>query len=919
MQRNWYAARWEEAVEHLSSDPKMGLGTQEARARLGRFGLNQIEDGKQKTLVEMFFDQFKDFLVLILVGSTVIAAAMGEWLDAGVIVAILVLNAIMGVVQEGRAGKALAALKKMAVPVTTVIRDGRVHRIPSTELVPGDIVQLQAGDLVPADVRLIETINMKIDESALTGESVAVEKSAEAVLDESASVGDRVNSAYLGTVVTYGRGAGIVTSTGMNTEIGKIAKMVAAIGEEDTPLQKKLAEFGKWLGMAALAVCGLVFVVGLLEGEQPFNMFMTAISLAVAAIPEGLPAVVTIVLALGVQRMASRNAIIRRLPAVETLGCVTYICSDKTGTLTENKMTVREIYLAGGRHVSVTGSGYAPAGDFLEGQDRIDPAKDAELARIIGIAGGCNDASLVREGQAGQETWSIVGDPTEGALASLAAKAGFGKDEIGSAFPRVSEIPFDSGRKRMTTMHRCAADGPLGREGELIAFVKGAPDLLLSLSRSYLDGNEERPLTSEKTAEMLRLVGEMGGRGLRVLGFAMRKLDSVPGEPKAEEVETGLTFVGLIGMIDPVRPEVKEAIKVARRAGVTPVMVTGDYRETARAIALELGIMEPDGRVVTGAELERMDKETLEGIVRDVRVYARVSPEHKLRIVEAFKAHGEIVAMTGDGVNDAPALSAADIGVAMGMSGTDVAKGASDMVLADDNFATIVAAVEEGRAIFENIRKSVIYLLSCNIGELLLFLVSILAKLGNPLVPVQILLINLATDGLPALALGTDPKEGGIMDVPPRDTEEGILSKPLLVKMFVVGAAIAAAVLIPFVAFQRAGAPVEVARTGAFAVLGLSELLRALSSRSERHSILRAVPTQNPRLVGAVAVSAAIVVAAVQVPWIGRIFETVPLRWREWQVVVGASFIPMLVAELMKLLGRNAGLETRRTSRLVSQ
>ncbi|NLJ61372.1 MAG: cation-translocating P-type ATPase [Firmicutes bacterium] len=916
LNHEWHRIGVDEALRVLETDSKQGLSGAEATSRLERYGPNALEKEEEKTLLQMFADQFKDFLVLILVASTVIAAIMGEWVDASVIMAILILNAIMGVVQEGRAGKALAALRKMAVPVATVIRDRRVQKISSEELVPGDVVLLQAGDLVPADLRLIETVNTQIDESALTGESVPVEKDAQVVFNGEASLGDRVNSAYFGTVVTYGRGAGVVTSTGMATEIGKIAKMVSAQIEEDTPLQKKLAEFGKLLGFGALAICALVFVLGLIGGEPAFNMFMTAVSLAVAAIPEGLPAVVTIVLALGVQRMIACNAIVRRLPAVETLGCVTYICSDKTGTLTENKMTVKEVLLASGRLIQVTGTGYAPQGDFIEDDESVN---DPELLKLLDVAAGCNDASIIEEegATAGGTTtiWSVVGDPTEGALVTLAAKGNRDKATVESLFPRIGELPFDSERKRMTTLHRLNVDwGPWTR-GDIAAFVKGAPDILLSLSSFYFDGNDICPLSDEKVESMLRLVDEMGRRGLRILGFASRRLDSLPSKLCSDDIENELVFVGLVGMIDPVRPEVVEAIKVSKKAGVTPVMVTGDYPRTARAIAEELGIFKEGARIVTGAELDKMDQAELEEIAKDIRVYARVSPEHKLRLVHALKKHDEIVAMLGDGVNDAPALGAADIGVAMGLSGTEVAKGASDMVLTDDNFASIVAAIEQGRIIFENIRKSIIYLLSCNIGELMIFLVAILAKLGNPLVPVQILMINLVTDGLPALALGMDPSEEGIMDVPPRDTKEGILSKPVAIRMLIIGISIVAATLWPYVTLLKSGASLEMARTSAFAVLGLSELLRALSSRSERQPIWHAKPRENPQLLAAVAVSSLLLIVSIEVPWLAQFFDTVSLGAAEWKMVITAGFIPLVTAEVLKFVGMTFSIRRREARR----
>lgn len=896
-----HTVRSEDVARELDVDPAKGLAACEAEERLARYGPNALQEERPKSVLEMLLGQFKDFLVLILIASTFIAALLGELLDAGVILAIVVLNAIMGLIQERRAEKALSALKKMAAPVATALRDGRAVRVPAASLVPGDVVILQTGDLVPADLRLVEAVNLQADEAALTGESVPVEKDANALLELKSPLGDRINMAYMGTVVTYGRGKGIVSATGMSTEIGRIAKLISTCEEEETPLQRKLGAFGKWLGLACLAICAVVFVLGLLRGEAPFEMFMTAVSLAVAAIPEGLPAIVTVVLALGVQKMIAKNAIIRRLPAVETLGCATFVCSDKTGTLTENKMLARKVVLASGEVFEVTGTGYEPRGEFRrisqEGEvTTVDaPLADERLRLLVSIGAGCNDASLEREQKTG--AYGVVGDPTEGALVVLAEKAGLPVDNLRQSAPRVQEIPFDSRRKRMTTIHK------LG--GEYHAFVKGAPDILLALSSHYLDDGTTRPLGDAQRERFGAILEDMAAQGMRVLGMAYRVLEDVPHKPDPTEIENDLVFVGAVGMIDPIREDVKQAVRVCQDAGIRPVMVTGDYPLTARAVARELGMIGETGRVVSGAELEDMQDRELENIVMDVSVYARVSPEHKLRIVEALKRRGQVVAMTGDGVNDAPALRKADIGVAMGITGTDVAKGASDMVLTDDNFASIVAAIEQGRTIFENIRKFIIYLLSCNIGELLIFLIAILAGLPRPLVPVQILMINLVTDGLPALALGVDPAEPGIMKMPPRDPREGILTGPIIARLVMIGVLIAAATLIPFYIALKAGLPLLRARTIAFAVMGFAELWRALGSRSERRFVWNVSPVSNPQLVAAIAVSALLIVVSVTVGSVARIFEMSPLTGLEWEEILLASLLPLAGVELTKArLGR---------------
>ncbi|MGE5551045.1 MAG: cation-translocating P-type ATPase [Bacteroidota bacterium] len=888
---SWGSLTAQEAAAELGANTTAGLTREEAAARLGRHGPNRLIEEPPRSFISMLLTQFKDFLVLILIASTVIAALMGELLDAAVILGIVILNAVLGVIQEGKAERALAALRRLAVPEATVVRDGQQMRVPSPELVPGDLVVIQAGDVVPADLRLLESVNLKTDESALTGESVPVEKNATALAAPEAAIGDQPGLAFLGTTVVYGRGRGLVIRTGMETEIGKIAALVAAVEEQETPLQRKLTQFGQWLGIACLCICAVVFLLGVLRGGALLEMFMTAVSLAVAAIPEGLPAMVTIVLALGVQRMITKNAIIRRLPAVETLGCATFVCSDKTGTLTENKMTVTEVHLARGDRVTVSGRGYETKGGFADSDGRVlQTDSDPDLLFLLQACLACNDAGLTEDktGVAG-----VIGDPTEAALVVLAAKGGLKQERLQAELPRLQEIPFDSSRKRMTTVHR--------QGDRRLAITKGAPDILLGLCRDYHVQGEDRPLSEAKRAEYDREIGRLGACGLRVLGVAYRYLE--PGQDAESLWEQDLSFLGLVAMQDPVREEAKAAVATCLEAGIKPVMVTGDFPVTARAIASELGMH--GETVLTGAEIESMSQDDLGRVLKSTSVFARVSPEHKLRIVDALRAQGEVVAMTGDGVNDAPALRSADIGVAMGVSGTEVAKGASDMVLADDNFATIVAAIEEGRIIFENIRKAVIYLLSCNIGELMLFFLAIIAGLPGPLIPVQILLINLVTDGLPALALGVEPKEKAIMRIPPRDPREGILSRAIIIRLAFVGTLIAVATLIPFVLLHpgRSAEDLAMARTSAFATLALAELWRSLSNRSERLAWWRMPVLGNPKLILAILSSVAVVFAVLFVPLFAQIFKTTRIGPNAWGLVALCSFLPMLGAELVKRIG----------------
>lgn len=896
--KKWYALRSTEAAEILNTSLSEGLSSETAQQRLKEFGYNELVGKKGPTLFEMFLDQFKDFLVIILIVASLISILIGEVIDSLVIIFIVILNAVLGVVQEYKANKALDALKKMAAPEAKVIRDSTVQVIPARELVPGDIVLLEAGNYVPADLRLVESVNLKIDESALTGESVPVEKDAEKVLNGEVPLGDRINCAFMGTVVTYGRGKGIVVSTGMKTEIGVIATMLESYEEEITPLQKKLEETGKVLGIASLVICGVVFLMGLFRGIPFLEIFMTAISLAVAAIPEGLPAIVTIVLALGLQRMVKRNAIIKKLHAVETLGSTTVICSDKTGTLTQNQMTATKIF-TDGQFFSITGEGYRPFGDFYLNDKKVDPRSNPALELLLKIGALCNDAKLEEVSQEQDSpSWRILGDPTEGALVVAAAKAGLVTSELEKSEPRVKEIPFDSDRKLMTTIHPCG--------GKYVAYVKGAPDVLLSRSKYIYKTNQILPLTQDDIEEINAANKTMASQALRVLALAYRPLEKLPEEPKSEDIEKELIFVGLIGMIDPPRPEAIEAIKICKQAGIRPVMITGDHKDTAVAIAKELGLMENETDVLTGAQLDSITDEELLKESKKVSVYARVSPIHKLRIVDAIKNNGNIVAMTGDGVNDAPALKKADIGVAMGITGTDVAKETADMILVDDNFASIVAAVEEGRVIYSNIRKFIFFLLSCNIAEILIIFVSMLAGLPIPLKPIQLLWINVLSDAFPALALGMENKEPDIMQRPPRKPEEPIIDGKMRWQIAIQSIFMTVAVIGVFVYALKTTADLEKARTFAFTTLIFSELLRAYTSRSETYSVFKIGFFSNRFMVLGTFISLILLLAVIYVPFLRTVFDTTYLTFMEMDIIILFGLIPFASAEISKIFLRKA-------------
>jgi Ca2+-transporting ATPase len=918
----WHSLSETEALERLNTHTMEGLSTEEVRVRQEVFGYNELREAPRPTFWSRLINQFKDFLVLILIIASVISLLLGDYVEAAAIMAIVILNAALGVIQESRAEEALAALKKMTAPEAQVVRDGKQLTIPTRELVPGDIVILETGNYIPADVRLIEAVNLKIDESSLTGESVPVQKRANTVLDREIPLGDRKNTAYMGTMVTYGRGRAVVVSTGMNTQFGLIAQMVQSFESEPTPLQRKLEELGKTLGIAALAVCGLVFLVGIIRfllnpvpgvtfGEEVLEMFIVAVSLAIAAVPEGLPAVVTICLALGMQRMIQRHALLRQLSAVEALGSATVICSDKTGTLTQNAMTVVRMW-ADGETYSVTGEGYTPRGEFLVEDEPASLDEQPALGLLLKSILLCNDAYIETSGTEDEQslTWRMVGDPTEGALVVAAGKAGFWKYELENVLPRVAEVPFDSDRKRMTTIHHRnpAVNGRLLPGSEpYLAFVKGAPDIVLShCTHLYCNGSAV-PLTESDRRQILEANAAMTSQALRVLGAAVRGL---PDLPEADDltpaaVEHDLVFVGLAGMIDPPRPEVRVAVATARKAGIKTVMITGDYPNTAMAVAQDIGLMHPGGKVLTGQDLDGIEDGKFAQQVEEVDVYARVSPQHKVKIVEALLSRRHVVAMTGDGVNDAPALKRADIGVAMGITGTDVSKEAAAMVLTDDNFASIVAAIEEGRIIYSNIRKFVFYLLSANVGEILIILIATLLGWPLPLTAIQLLVLNLITDGAPALALGLEKGDPDIMDRSPRHPDEPVINRVMVWRILIQGIVDTIAVLGAFrIGLYLFPENVHHAQTMAFATLAISELLRAYSARSERYFIWQIGIFSNKYMQYAVLSSLIIQLAIIYLPFLDPIFNTTFLGWREWLVMLPLILLPAVAAEGSKLIHR---------------
>jgi Ca2+-transporting ATPase len=915
----WHSLTTDEVIEKLESHEEHGLTDKIAEQRLNEIGPNQLAEKPHASFISLVLAQLKGFVVILLIVASVISAILGEWVDAAAIMTIVVLNAIMGVVQESRAEEALAALKKMAAPDAQVLRNGRRVVVPASGLVPGDIVFLEAGNFVPADLRLIESMNLRVDESALTGESVPVQKNAALIVSADSSLGDRKNTAFMGTVISYGRGKGVVISTGMHTQLGMIATMLQAVEEEETPLQKRLDQLGKTLGWACLAVCAIVFVTGLLEGGHALTLFMIAVSLAIAAVPEGLPAIVTISLALGMREMIHRHALIRRLSSVETLGSATVICSDKTGTLTQNEMTVRRIWVDG-QFVAVSGQGYSPKGDFFVEGKTVDLDDYPAVRTALWVGALNNDALLEKvETDNGSLNFNMIGDPTEGSLLVAAHKAGALTASLNLAYPRTNEVPFDSERKRMVTIHLIedpqkgdispfVDDSP--KKSSVIA-VKGAPDLVLNLCTHYkpLDDGKRLPLDQAARERILAANDAMTKDALRVLGVAYHVVKVLPQDASAAELEKDLTFVGLIGMIDPARTEAKPALLTAARAGIRTIMITGDFPNTARAIAETIGLLRPNHKVMTGAQLDAIDDATLKTEVEQTDVFARVSPEHKMRIVDALKANGEIVAMTGDGVNDAPAIKRADIGISMGITGTDVAKETADMVLTDDNYVSIVSAVEQGRIIYSNIRKFVYYLISCNLAEILIiFLPTALGKLlmpnlspdqYAPLTAVQLLWLNLVTDGAPALALGTEKGDPDIMDQKPRPPKEPIINNEMKIGVVMQTIAITSVTLLAF--WIGLHHDVRYAETMAFATLSISELLRAYTSRSEHYPLFKIGVFSNKWMNLAVGASLALVLAVIYIPVLNPIFQTEPLTGAEWELVLPLLLIPSIVAELTKV------------------
>jgi Ca2+-transporting ATPase len=886
----WHSQPAEEVLAQLASTAT-GLSSQEAAQRLTANGPNELKEGKRISPWQIFLGQFKSLLIWILIAAGVISGVLGEVVDAIAILAIVVLNAVIGFYQEFNAEKSIAALKKMTAPQAKVRRDGQVTSIPASGIVSGDILALEAGDLVAADARLLEAASLKCIESTLTGEAEAETKQPATLEGDDVPLGDRENMVFMGTSIAAGTGQAVVVATAMNTELGRIAGLIEEAGaEERTPLEKKLESFGRVLVWAALGIVALLFGLGLLRGTKPFELFMTSVSLAVAAVPEGLPAVVTVALALGVLRMSRRRALVRKLPAVETLGSTTVICTDKTGTLTVGEMTVRVLYVAG-QNYEVTGEGYGPDGEArFEGQ-KAEAQHAAPLLELATAILGCNNAHLAQE----EGTWKVIGDPTEGALLAAGAKAGGDRESIEKELPKQHEIPFDSDRKRRTVIRKLP-------DRKLRAFINGAPDVLLERCTKLYTKAGVRPMTDEDRQSILAQNTAMAQQALRVLGSAYRDLDNAsPADLTADAVEHDLVFVGLSGMYDPPRQEAKEAVTKCHGAGIRVVMITGDHPHTATAIAREIGIASAEDLATAGVELDKMSDDELRKRAPRIAVYARVTAEHKLRIIRAWKANDAVVAMTGDGVNDAPAIKGADIGIAMGKSGTEVTKQAADMIITDDNFATIVAAVEEGRGIFANIRKTLQYLLAGNTGELLLMTVCVIIGLPTPLLPIHLLWINLVTDGLPALCLATDPIDPDVMKRHPRHQSERITNRGFLRTMFLTGFLTAGVAFAVYLYFLKQG-NTETARTYAFAVLVFAELLRAFGARSETKPVWRIPLFTNVNLVIVVAISFGLQVWSQHNATLGRFLKTSSMPLTDCFLLLAVGAIPLLVLELVKVV-----------------
>ena len=955
----WHSEPVEVVENKLFTRLQDGLTKEEASYRLAQVGPNELRAAPRPPFWKLVLEQFTSFVVMILIVASVVSALLGDWAEAAAIMAIVLLNAIIGVVQERRAEEALAALQKLAAPNAFVVRGGVRESVPSRQLVPGDIVVLEDGNYVPADVRLVESVNLRIEEAALTGESQPVEKTARARLEVDIPLGDRLNTAFMGTLVTRGRGRAVVVGTGMHTQMGLIARMLEGFDNEPTPLQQRLDELGKQLGTVALGICGLVFLVAAFKqtdlslltsqglpayfstySNQLAQLFLIAVSLAIAAVPEGLPAVVTITLAIGMREMVKRHALIRRLASVETLGAASVICSDKTGTLTQNQMTTVRLWVDD-RTFAISGEGYDPTGEFKLNSEVVDLTRYPGALTTLWAGALASDAYLEAAGATDSgQTYRVVGDPTEGAIVVAAAKAGAVKEDLDRAYPRLNEVPFDSERKRMSTIldvvnprqgDASPFDEDAEAEGQLyVICTKGAPDVVLPHCTHYQRMDDSPvPLNEALRARILAANQAMARDALRVLAVAYRVTKATPAQATPENTERDLVFLGLFGMIDPPRPEVPPALARARKAGIRTIMITGDYPDTAAAIGKAIGLLAPGRRVLPGAELEKMDDPALVKALDNTDIFARVSPQHKVRIVEALKQRGEVVAMTGDGVNDAPALKRSDIGIAMGITGTDVAKETADMVLTDDNYASIVAAVEQGRIIYANIRKFVFFLLSSNVAEIMIIFLATIAGLPSPLTAIQLLWLNLVTDGAPALALALEKGDPDVMDYKPRPKSEPIVHGPMRLGIVIQTVAQTSAVLAAFgvglywhlgqahlaagnpilalIQYNWVGVDVQSAETMAFVTLSLAELIRAFTVRSERLSIFQLGFFSNPYLLGAVGLSVTLLLLVVFVPFLQPIFNTHSLSLKEWEVVLGLAVMPAIAEELTKLWLRRSG------------
>ncbi len=883
-----YQGSKKELLKKLNSDPKTGLSSSEANNRLEKYGPNKIESSNKRSMLDKLKDQIFDPMVILLIVASIISAFTGDTVEAIIIIAIVIINAIMSIYQEGQAEDSVAALQKMSSPEATVLRDGKRGKVKAEELVPGDIVILETGDIIPADIRLLDSRNLQIDESSLTGESVAVEKDAEAVYDTEVGIGDRSNSAFSSSIVTYGHGEGVITATGHETEIGHIATSLDSVADKETPLQRQLKDLSKKLAILVVIVSILVFVVGYFRtGMDLLDNFMVAVSLAVAAIPEGLTAVVTIVLSIGMNRMVEKKAIVKNLVSVETLGSTTAICSDKTGTLTQNEMTITKVF-TDFKEFDVEGSGYTPEGDIkLDGETIKD---HDQIKLLMTVASLSNDANLIEN----NGLYEITGDPTEGAMLTLSEKWGIVQEDLNEAHPRIDEIPFDSERKMMTTFHEM--------DGTYYAMTKGAPDIMINNSSKIMIDGKLEDFTEDMKRQVLEENTKLAKQALRVMAYSFKPYETLEGEElTTENIEREMVFVGLTGMIDPPRPEAKAAVAECHASGIDVIMITGDYFETALAIAKDLGIAESEDQAMQGSDLNNKSEEEIREIVKTKRIFARVSPQNKVQLVNALQANGNIVAMTGDGVNDAPAIKNADIGISMGITGTDVAKDTADMILVDDNFATIVNAVEEGRVIFSNIKKFVGFLLSCNIAEVLIVFLSILFGLPSPLTPIQLLWLNLVTDAFPALALGVEPAEADIMERDPRDPSESILAGETGKNVILQSIAITISVLAAYIIGLKYIFPnnIEGAHTMVFATLITSELLRAFSVRSERYTLKELGWFSNKNLVKANLLSFALLLLVMYVPPLRILFELQFISW-QWWIIILLSFLPLLIGEIRK-------------------